>query len=164
MSRPWVEEGHCVFVQHPPQQALIPVLDQICDRLLIIPAMPSARGKYSIHLLDRSKAAADQICIFIRGYHHGMLGITGDFQNTYSTAHQASFWTKMIEKYLPVGESHQTHREKLTKQRGSLLIKGNLMKKPHNITKSITVLCPNRKCKTLEIDALNTVVFHAGIH
>lgn len=45
------------------------------------------------------------------------------------------FEQKVIEKYLPVGESHQTHTEKLTKQRGSLLIKDNLMKKPHSSTK-----------------------------
>lgn len=74
------------------------------------------------------------------------------------------FEQKVIGKDLPVGESHQTHTEKLTKQRGSLLMKGNLMKKLHSTTKQIAVLSENRKSKTLEIDALNTVVFHTGIH
>lgn len=72
---------------------------QIHDGLLITPLLTSARGERNIHLSLGSKAAADQTCIFIRGHHLGMPGITGDcqsrcFQNTYSTAHQASFWTK----------------------------------------------------------------------
>lgn len=72
---------------------------QIHDGLLITPLLTPARGEQNIHLSLGSKAAADQTCIFIRGHHLGMPGITGDcqsrcFQNTYSTAHQASFWTK----------------------------------------------------------------------
>lgn len=55
VSRPSVEEGHCVFVQHSHSRLSFHNWMQICDRLFIIPVTASARGKYSISSLDTQK-------------------------------------------------------------------------------------------------------------
>ena len=75
-----------------------------------------------------SKAAADQTRLFITGLQLEMPVIMGGcqsryFQNTYSTAHQASFLTKSDIKNLHVAESHQMHATYLQNREATCLLK-----------------------------------------